>query len=328
MTDTTLPRIAVIGAGLAGLTCAKQLQHYGQVTVFEKARGVGGRMTTRYTDTYEFDHGTQFFIAKTPAFQDFLHNLLEDKVIARWDAKFVEIDSGQVTVARQWQNEPAHFVAVPRMNALCKHLAQGLSITLQYQVDHLSLRVDGWYLSSQETEHGPFDWVIVTAPVAQTQTLLPDFVSFKAELAAIHMLPCFSLMLGYQGLVELPWDAAVIKGSKISWIANNSVKPGRNKPGCLMVHSTNAWAEQHLEDSMAWIQEELLAATLSIIGHKFSDPKHVTLHRWRYANAPKSSGPLFYLDSQHQIATCGDWCIKGRVEAAWLSSQALSNCLF
>ena len=59
-------KIAIIGAGIAGLTTAKMLRDIAEVTVYEKSRGAGGRICTRYTDSFDFDHGAQFFIAKTP----------------------------------------------------------------------------------------------------------------------------------------------------------------------------------------------------------------------------------------------------------------------
>jgi len=38
-------RIAVVGAGIAGLACARSLRNAGHaVRVFEKSRGAGGRM--------------------------------------------------------------------------------------------------------------------------------------------------------------------------------------------------------------------------------------------------------------------------------------------
>ncbi len=52
------PKIAIIGAGLAGLYCCKLLLKNGyEVEVFEKSNRVGGRMKTDKLDGYLLDHG-------------------------------------------------------------------------------------------------------------------------------------------------------------------------------------------------------------------------------------------------------------------------------
>ena len=70
-------RAAVIGAGLAGLRVAHRLAEAGaQVRVFEKARGAGGRMSTRRTDFGAFDHGAQYFTARDPRFREQVLSLI------------------------------------------------------------------------------------------------------------------------------------------------------------------------------------------------------------------------------------------------------------
>ena len=77
-------RIAIIGAGISGLTLAQNLKHHADVVVYEKARGVGGRMSTRHVDPFYFDHGTHTFTARTKAFQAFLKPYRENGTIAEW----------------------------------------------------------------------------------------------------------------------------------------------------------------------------------------------------------------------------------------------------
>ena len=55
--------VAVIGAGIAGLTCAFELHKAGvDVQVFERHSSVGGRMNTRTKDGLAFDVGANFLI--------------------------------------------------------------------------------------------------------------------------------------------------------------------------------------------------------------------------------------------------------------------------
>ena len=63
-------KIAILGCGIAGLSAARELRRNGvDVKLFDKSRGVGGRMSTRYAGVWEFDHGAQFFTAQNADFK-------------------------------------------------------------------------------------------------------------------------------------------------------------------------------------------------------------------------------------------------------------------
>ncbi|WP_396431657.1 FAD-dependent oxidoreductase, partial [Limnohabitans sp.] len=66
----TTQHIAIIGVGLAGVTSARTLRQAGHnVTLFEKSRGLGGRMSTRASAFGSFDHGAQYFTVRDPRFE-------------------------------------------------------------------------------------------------------------------------------------------------------------------------------------------------------------------------------------------------------------------
>src|SRR5215211_4604830 len=60
-------RVIVVGAGLAGLTCAKVLSERGtEVVVFEASDGVGGRVRTDEKDGFLLDRGFQVYFTSYP----------------------------------------------------------------------------------------------------------------------------------------------------------------------------------------------------------------------------------------------------------------------
>ena len=86
-----MEKFAVIGAGITGITIANLLQKKVNLTVFEKSRGVGGRMATRRAEPYQFNHGTQYFKIENKEFKDFMQPLMRNKIIKPLETNHVEI---------------------------------------------------------------------------------------------------------------------------------------------------------------------------------------------------------------------------------------------
>ena len=321
-------RIAVVGAGLSGLVVAHGLSREHDVTVFEKSHGVGGRIATRYAGGCEFDHGAQFFIARSAAFQAFLQPLIEQGVVASWKARFAELERSKVIATRQWNDENPHYVGVPSMNAIGKWLASGLNIRQQATVARLERQDRRWLLSDPAgSALGQFDWVIVTAPAVQTAALLTASEPIRKYSEAARMQGCFALMLAFEQPLVLPWQAACVHQADISWVSVNSSKPGRANKFCLVVHSTNAWANAHIDDDDKSIITHLLSECSNVMGIDANKAAYCGMQRWRYANMKAVDGPGCCIDADMQLAACGDWFIHGRVEAAHTSALALLAAL-
>lgn len=319
-------KVAVVGAGLAGLIVARQLQTVADVTVFEKSRGVGGRMATRYAGEFEFDHGAQFFTARSDAFRTFLQPLIDDGAIADWQARFAEFDRTSIESIRSWGDDYPHYVGAPRMNSIGRFLSSNLNITLNAEITAIRKDRNGWTVSdSKGNLCGPFDWLVLTPPAPQTAVLAeayPDLVAFCRERSLVG---CFALMLGFATPIELQWQAALVRNADISWISVNCSKPGRNSSFTLVVQSTNTWAQAHIDDDPKLVIEHLLDEALQVTGVDLRSAGHCQLHRWRYANIGRQNGPMFFLDEEAQLAACGDWCVRGRVEAAFSSANDLAK---
>ena len=328
-----MTRIAIIGAGLAGLHLASRLQDKADVTVFEKSRGVSGRLATRRIDDYEFDHGAQFFTARSDIFMRFLAPFISSGVVQPWEPRVLTLAQGEKPYRRDWFE--CHYVAVPAMTSLCKAMAAALDIRLHAHVTGISPCAgpprNAWSLQSGgETLPELFDWVISTAPLPQTRQLFqgpnaePDILSGDEQA---DVLPCYTLMLGFETLPSLPFEAARVKHASIDWIALNHSKPGRSALPAMVVQSTHAWARQHVDSAEGQVRDALLHDLANVLATPLPEPRVMALHRWRFAKAEPPLDTTYFLDADRQLAACGDGFTESRVEGAFLSANALADTL-
>ncbi|MFL2529112.1 MAG: NAD(P)/FAD-dependent oxidoreductase [Candidatus Azotimanducaceae bacterium] len=318
-----MTRVAIIGAGLSGLSLANLLGNKVDVTLFEKARGVSGRMSTRRAEPYFFDHGAQYFTARTKPFQNFIQPFINDGFIKRWSARYARFDDDKIIERKDWENDEPRYVGMPGMNSFAKALSKQLNIKLNTRVTSLE-KDNKWVLKDAEgCIHEGFDWVISTAPSPQTSALLPKSFPYLKDIEGIEMRACFSLMLGFSRGLNLDFDAAHVMNADISWLAVNSNKPGRSNTASLIVHSSEDFAEKNLEKDPLEIQQYLCDETSRIISTDVSSAQFKAVHRWRYANnVERKTFPVF-LDNDANLAACGDWCLGGRVENAFVSANNL-----
>jgi renalase len=318
--------IAIIGAGIAGITLARNLSPIADVTVFEKSRGLGGRMANRRRKGFSFDHGAQYFTARSPSFRSLAEEALEAHHAAIWPIAMHRLTvEGIIPDGRL--PEP-RFIGSPGMSGLANGLAEGLEIRKKVTVAALVPSGDGWALTNSEGENlGRFDLVISTAPAPQTLRLMPETFSECQALTTGRMSGCFTLMIGLDAPLDLGFDAARVDDDILSWIAVETGKPGRPDKTALTIHSRNDWAEAHIEGDRDEVKAQMLASLQRLLGRDFSMAVWIDLHRWRYANVDKPVGRPYLFDTGLELGACGDWCLGNRVEAAAESARALSEML-
>jgi len=319
-------RIAIIGAGLAGMTVSSDMAKHTDVSIFEKSRGLGGRMSTRYSQHFQFDHGAQFFTARSQSFQRFLEPFIANGTVREWKPRIVTLGDGKGIYNREWF-EP-HYVASPRMTSLCNALTGTGRLHLNTRIMDIKYEHRLWFLRDQSNNrYGPFDWLIATIPAPQAAAILPEALAGYSTVTECRMSGCYSLMLGFHTALDLTWQAAVVKNSPIEWIAVDSAKPGRTLGYSLLAQTTRTWAEGHIDDEQILVQSTLLQELERLLPVPLTDPGVVQLHRWRYASAQPETERDYLIDHQLQLGVCGDWLIKGDVESAFLSARALTEQL-
>jgi predicted NAD/FAD-dependent oxidoreductase len=318
--------IAIIGAGIAGITLARALARSVNVTIFEKSRGLGGRMANRRREGFAFDHGAQYFTARLPAFRSIVEEAVELGHAGIWP-KAVDTLKADGLVTDRRPPEP-RYIGLPGMSGFANGLAEGLQIRKEATVAALKRTGGGWSLTDGEGQDlGRFDLVMSTAPAPQTIRLLPEAFSGLEALARVRMSGCFTVMIGLDEPLHLGFDAARIEDAILSWIAVEGSKPGRGEKTALTIHSRNDWAESNLERDRDEVKSEMLASLKRLLGRDFSNAAWLDLHRWRYANVDQAADQPFLFDEALGLGACGDWCLGNRVEAAVESATALSERL-
>ena len=312
------PDITVIGAGLAGLACARVLADAGMaVQVLDKGRGIGGRMATRRVAlegaALRFDHGAQYVTARDPGFAALLADAASAGAAAVWD------DTGP----------RPRYTGVPGMSALPRHLGAGLAVAQGTTVTALRPGPGGWAL---QTSAGAMTTprLVLAIPAPQAAALLGGDHALSGALGAVEMAPCLTLMAAF------PAGAAPDMGPDtqfeadadhpLAWIARDSSKPGRAAAGITgwVAQAGPEWSAQHLDADFARITARMLPLLAARLGLDPAEALHASAHRWRYARVARPLGAPFLAEAQAGLWLGGDWCLAARAEAAWQSGQAMA----
>jgi len=321
---STPRRVAVIGAGVAGLAAARVLSDRGlTVEIFDKGRGPGGRLATRRVDGFAFDHGAQYFTAKDVRLDPYMKLWRDQILVATWRGRFGVLESGQFI-----EQPPSHprWVAIPGMSGLARQLASDLDVNLSVRIKEAKREGSSWRLTDDGGGHrGLFDWLVVAVPPDQAIPLLQDAPDLAARAAAAVMEPCWAAMLGFDAPLDLPFDGAAVAGSALAWIARNDTKPGRKPGEALVLHANPTWSRAHLELTPDEVLPLMLEALTEALGASPGVPIYASAHRWRYAQVanPCPGGPRF--DADIGAGICGDWTAGPRIEAAWISGLTLAR---
>jgi len=323
--------IAVVGAGVSGAIAARTLVDHGlSVHVFEKSRGVGGRMATRRYDGFEFDHGAQYFTARHPVFGRYLRSWEQQRIVECWDGQIVAFDGNSGDSGANWECRPTpvmdRYVATSRMPDLCKHLLRQVNVTLEATVATVKQDGDGYRLmDSAGVELGKFDCVILAIPAPQAIPLAVDYPEMTSELAKITFDPCWCGMYHFERAFDVPWQGAFVNGGAIRWLSRNTSKPGRQSSGeSIVVHASPDWSLEHFEKPAELVASLLLDELWRIVRIDQQIPVFMTAHRWRYSIPSKGVEGCLTNRARTMIA-CGDWARGSRVEGAFLSGYSAAG---
>nr|GLL22459.1 uncharacterized protein LOC109180002 [Ipomoea trifida] len=356
--STIAAKVAVIGAGISGSVCASTLAKNGiSVTLFESARGPGGRMSQRRETTEDgkelfFDHGAPYFSATNPDVLSLVHDWESRGLVSEWKEKFGSFDCiSKKYINFEEESLSLKYVGVPGMNSICKALCKepgvesvfGTGVGRMEWLDREGLwsltGLDGKKLgyfkgvvASDKNTCSPRFTSVTGQPPPLDLTMVPDLA---LKIKEIPVSPCFALMLAFEDhLPGMPVKGFSIKNSKVlNWAYCDSSKPGRSTNSeCWVLHSTAEYAEGVIAQTglqkpsnatLSKVAEELLREFESI-NQIMPQPLFQKAHRWGSAFPATSIAEenKCLWDAGRRLAICGDFCVSPNVEGAIVSGMA------
>ncbi len=324
-----LPRVAIIGGGVSGSIAARVLSDHGlSVSLYERSGRPGGRASSQEHDTGLFDHGAQYFTARSPIMRRYVESWVQKGLVMEWQSRIVAFDAPRK--ARPIQGT-RRFTVRGGMQSLCEHLMDDRAeVHYRTQVRHILPSGQRYRLVGESTEElGTFDRVVLAMPPEQALRLITALPKLSAAVQPFSMEPCWALLFSVADGRPCDWAGAFVNVGPLRWIALNSSKPTCQSPyQNWVVHARSDWSSAQLDRPTEWIAARLLDEFNAVTGLAVSQPAFMKAHRWRYAiyNTPETSPTERMLTNQDaSIMICGDWAAGARIEGAFLSGCAAAG---
>lgn len=315
----------MIGAGIAGLACGRQLVTRGaKVTVFEQSRRPGGRAATLRTEGGNFDHGAQYFTVQGHAFERTITQWLQAGIVKRWTGKVIGIN-GATTEDKT--GSATRYVGADGMISIARHLSEGIDVRLDTRIGSL-LRVGTRWSLLDEAEKTPspggFDAVVLAMPSMQAAQLTGVTAALVPNLRVVEWRPCWAALLTMRAASGFDFAGAFVDDhAALAWAGRTTDDSGVER---WVLHATPGWSTSHLNLPSEDVGGLLAQALAERFNFGFR-PVFVAAHRWLYSTPVRPLRERFLWDAESHLGAVGDWCQGPRVEGAFLSGDALGLAL-
>lgn len=319
-------RVAIVGAGVAGLSCGQALLAAGaEVHWFDKSRAAAGRASAKRAFGGHVDLGAQYFTVRQLAFRQQVELWEQQQLVASWHAQLYCFADGYL---QQSSDDIKRYVGLPAMHSPWRNGISEQSFTLNCRIQNISYQ-QGWQLQAEDgRSFTGFDALVLALPPAQAAALLSEDSDLCQQVPTGLLQPCQAIALELSEPISHPATAVFVKDRPVSWLACNSDKPGRQaEHQHWVLHFTPEFSQQHLSATAE--QLSLLAqAELSLLFQQDVKVRQSLHQRWLYAIVDaEQPAPGVLISRRFPCVVTGDWCLGGRIENAWLAGQQAAKAV-
>ncbi len=299
----------MIGAGISGLICARQLVAQGvQVLILEKSRSLAGRCASRKFGDHVVDSGVQYFTLRNPVVRKEVQSVSSDQLQTISPPVY---ENGKI-----YREGEERFYLAGGNNRLGKLLAEGLEVRKESEVRGVFPQGKKWEVAGEL-----FDGVVSSAPWPQSAAL------FGMRESEVVFEPNLTACLEYL----IPWDGgryATLDSTgqdPLAWVGCENAKEGRIQKGksVYVVQASTSYSREHLEADPTWWIQDLQKRVEKEWGLDQEKRGATFGHRWRYARRSRGAPqPSALADG---LYLCGDSVTDSRVESVWQSGMEVAE---
>ena len=311
----------IVGSGIAGSTIANLLSKKYSVEIFDKARGPGGRASSRrYKKDLSFDHGLQYISPKSKEFTRFILDLEKKKILKKWHGNHLDFTFKK-------KDELPKYIGVKGNNAIPKYLIKNIKANFQSLVTNINFKNNYWEITINNKKIINFKNLILTCPYPQLMSLGSKYLPKQIVKSKIQMVPNITVMLSYKSKSKLSINSIKFNDDKLAWAANeNSKERFKSNEILWTLQCTEKYSKKIINlfknDSNIYT-EEIVKKFENLTGFQSKNLIIKSINWWRYAYSLKfiNVSKLWY--KKLNLGICADWISGFKVENAWLSTYKL-----
>jgi hypothetical protein len=280
--------VAIIGCGLSGVALARELKKLdASIILFDKARGLGGRVATRRLGTNFINHGVEHFRVEDLNLSHLVNLGLDKKIFKLADKEC--FSSGSI-------------------NEWIKILAQDLNIKKESHLKQIISTEQGHELRDKEGKvMAVAKTVILATPAPQAHDILKESGLDMPQLSQVKYEACIQFFIQLKNQLQVPMNEKIFlppkKTQQTLWYEVISSK---------------------INDYLEFEKEVLIDKFISELQINREDILEVHAHKWRYSRAQVflNAQDQFHLKHRN-VYLVGDYFFGNDLNAAIRSVQNL-----